>query len=161
VAPVASGAPGVTGVAVWPFNSLSRSHWILLVLVALFLFTYFGLLSWGRIEDSLEALAEHPRGAKVFQIKVDRADAILIVFMFLLLTPMALVAVFGAIAFVGAVVAGFLESLLRVIGLPAWLFAFAVYVLLAVGAYLMRAVWLPQAQGFMSLVARAILAAYQ
>ncbi len=145
----------------WPFNSLRRRHWILRVLIALFLFSYFGLLSWGRIEDALESLAEHPRGAKVFQVKFDRADAAVMVFMFLLLTPLALVAVFGAIAFVGAVVAGFLESLLRVTGLPDWLFALAVYPLLAVGAYLTRAAWLPQAQGFLSLVARAILAAYR
>ena len=145
----------------WPFNSLRRSHWILLVLVALFLFTYFGLLSWGRIEDALESLAEHPRGAKVFQAKIDRADALIIVLMFLLLTPMAMVAVFGAIAFIGAVLAGFLESLLRVIGLADWVFALAVYLLLGVAGYFTRAVWLPQAQGFMSLVARAILAAYQ
>lgn len=158
---MASGAPGVAGVAVWPFNSLSRSHWILLVLIALFLFTYFGLLSWGRIEDALESLAEHPRGAKVFQVKFDRADAAVMVFIFLLLTPLALVAVFGAIAFGGAVLAGLLESLLRVSGFPDWPFVGAAYLLLAVAGYLTRAAWLPQAQGFMSLLARAILAAYQ
>jgi len=95
----------------WPFDSLRRSHWVLLGLVVLFLFTYFGLLSWGRVEDALESLAAYSSGAKVFQATVDRADAIFIVFMFLMLTPMAVVAVGAIIAFIGTVLAGFLESL--------------------------------------------------
>ncbi len=145
----------------WPFDSLRRSHWVLLGLVVLFLFTYFGLLSWGRVEDALESLAAYSSGAKVFQATVDRADAIFIVFMFLMLTPMAVVAVGAIIAFIGTVLAGFLESLVRTPGMPDWIFTLVVYLALAVAAYLTRGTWLPQAQGFLSLVARAILAAYQ
>jgi len=145
----------------WPFDSLRRSHWVLLGLVVLFLFTYFGLLSWGRVEDALESLAAYSSGAKVFQATVDRADAIFIVFMFLMLTPMAVVAVGAIIAFIGTVLAGFLESLVRTPGMPYWIFTLVVYLALAVAAYLTRGTWLPQAQGFLSLVARAILAAYQ
>lgn len=145
----------------WPFNALDRRHWFLMALIVLFLFTYFGLLSWGQVQDSLESLAEHPKGAKLFQAKVDRADAIFIVFMFLMLSPLALVAVASGIAFVGAVLAGFLESLLRSAGLPDWIFNLVVYLALTVAAYFTRAVWLPQVEGFLSLLARAILAAYQ
>lgn len=145
----------------WPFTVLDRRHWFLMGLVALFLATYFGLLSWGRIEESLEALAAHTSGAPVFQARVDRADAIFIVFMFLFLTPMALVAAAGAVAFVGAVLAGFLESLVRRPGMPDWVFTLVVYLTLSVAAYVTRSLWVPQADGFLSLIARAILAAYQ
>ena len=136
------------------------SHWLLLSLVVLFLLIYFNLLSWGRIEDALEALAAQPAGAQMFAHKVDRADAIFIVFMFLMLTPLALVMVATLIAFVGAILAGFLESLLRTPGMPDWVFTGSVYLALIVIAFLARRVWLPQAQGFVSLIARSIVAAY-
>ena len=136
------------------------SHWLLLSLGVLFLVIYFGLLTWGRIEDALVALAGQPSGATVFDTKVDRADAIFIVFMFLMLTPLALVMVAVLIAFVGAMLAGFLESLMRTPGMPDWVFTGFVYLALIVFAFLARRVWLPQAQGFISLIARAIVAAY-
>ena len=136
------------------------SHWLLLSLVVLFLLIYFNLLSWGRIEDALEALAAQPAGAQMFAHKVDRADAIFIVFMFLMLTPLALVMVAALIAFVGAVLAGFLESLMRTSGMPDWAFTGFVYLALIVIAFLARSVWLSQAQGFLGLIARAIVAAY-
>lgn len=143
----------------WP--RLTRSQWLLLVLVVLFLFTYFGLLSWGRIEEALETLAARPSGAKVFFAQIDRADAIFIVFMFLMLTPMAVVAAGGLVAFVGAVLAGFLESLVRARGTPDWIFTGFVYLALTVVAYFTRATWWPQVHGFGSLIARAVVAAYQ
>jgi len=154
--------------AVWPFRSMSRSHWVLLALVVLFLCIYLGLLSWGRVQDSLESLAAYKSGAQVFQAKVDRADAIFIVFMFLMLTPVVVVALGTITALAGAVLAGFLESLVRRPGppagtpaLPDWMFTVAVYVGLALAAFFSRALWLPEFQGFLSLIARAILAAYQ
>lgn len=140
------------------FN-LTRSQWFLVALAALFLLTYFGLLSWGRIQDALEALAAKPSGAKVFAAKVDRADAIFMVFMFLFLTPLALVAVLGLIAFLGAMLAGFLESVWKTPGMPDWLFTSIVYMVLLLIAYFMRALWLPHTQGFFSLIARALIAA--
>ena len=136
------------------------SHWLLLSLVVLFLFIYFGLLTWGRIEDALQALAGHRSGATMFATKVDRADAIFIVFMFLMLTPLALVMVGTLIAFVGAMLAGFLEWLMRTPGMPDWVFTSFVYLALIVIAFLAHRVWVPQAQGFISLIARAIVAAY-
>jgi hypothetical protein len=135
------------------------SHWLLLVLVVLFLVTYFGLLTWGRVHDALEALAGNPAGAQVFHAKVDRADAIFMVFMFLMLTPLAVVAAVGLIAFAGAVLAGFLESLLRTPGMPDWVFTGFVYLTLIVIGVFTRKVWLPEMQGFFGLIARAVFAA--
>ena len=156
--------------AVWPFRSMSRSHWVLLALVVLFLCIYLGLISWGRVQDSLEALAAYKSGSPVFQAKVDRADAIFIVFMFLMLTPVVVVALGTITALAGAVLAGFLKSLVRPSGLPEgtpgtpalpdWMFTVTVYVGLALAAFFSRALWLPEFQGFLSLIARAILAAY-
>jgi len=145
----------------WLFGKLRRSHWILMILGVLFLLSYGGLLSWGRVEEALESLAATSSGAPIFQAKVDRADAIFIVFMFLMLTPIAVLAAGAVLAFVSAVLAGGLESLLRTPGTPDWVFNAAVYVLFLVVAYFTRGVWLPEAKGFVSLVARAVLAAYQ
>ena len=97
----------------WPLRFMRPSHWVLLTLVVLFLCIYLGLLSWGRVQDSLESLAAYKSGAQVFQAKVDRADSIFIVFMFLMLTPLLVAALGTTIALVGAVLAGFLESLVR------------------------------------------------
>ncbi|MEK7386712.1 MAG: hypothetical protein AABZ83_09740, partial [candidate division NC10 bacterium] len=78
------------------------------------------------------------------------------------------VALGTTIALAGAVLAGFLESLVRPSGLPEgtrglpdWMFTVAVYLALAVAAFFSRVLWLPEVQGFLSLIARAILAAYQ
>ncbi len=143
----------------WP--KLRPSQWFLLSLGALFLFTYFGLLSWGRVEDALEALAAKPAGAPVFASKVERSDAIFLVFMFLMLTPLALVALGGIVAFAGSVLAGLLESLVKTPGLPDWAFTGVVYLAAIVVGYFTRAAWQPQVQGLLSLIARAVLAAYQ
>ena len=139
-------------------------------LVVLFLCIYLGLLSWGRVQDSLESLAAYSSGAQVFQAKVDRADAIFIVFMFLMLSPLLVVALGTTIALAGAVLAGFLESLVRrpatpggtpgTPALPDWMFTVVVYAALALATFFSRALWLPEFQGLLSLIARAILAAY-
>lgn len=126
-----------------------------------FLFTYFGLLSWSRIHDALEALASKPAGAQVFHAKVDRADAIFMVFMFLFLTPLALVALLGLLGFIGAMLGGLLESIWKTPGTPDWLLTAIVYLVLAVIAYFTRALWFPHTQGFFSLVARALVSAYK
>ena len=155
----------------WPLRFMRPSHWVLLTLVVLFLCIYLGLLSWGRVQDSLESLAGYSSGAQVFQAKVDRADAIFIVFMFLMLTPLVGVAWGTTSALAGAVLAGFLESLGRwpatpggtpgTPALPDWMFTVVVYAALALATFFLRALWLPEFQGFLSLIARAILAAYQ
>ena len=139
--------------------TLTRPQWFLVGVSALFVLTYFGLLSWGKVQVALEAVAAKPSGAKVFAAKVDRADAIFMVFMFLFLTPLAITAVLGLIAFVGAILAGFLESFWKTPGMPDWLFTGFVYLLLLILAYFTRALWLPHTVGFFSLIARALISA--
>lgn len=143
----------------WSFDPKSWSHWTLLVLVVIFLMSYFGLVSWGKIGDAIEALAENPSGAQMFHVQIDRADAIFMVFMFLMLTPLALVAIVGLIAFVGAVLTGMLESMYHRPGMPEWIFTLSVYLVLLVVAFLTRAIWSPQAVGLASLIARSMIAA--
>src|SRR2546423_13896244 len=97
--------------------NLTRPQWFLVSVSTLFVLTYFGLLSWGKVQEALEAVAARPSGAEVVAAKVDRADAIFMVFMFLFLTPLAIAAVLGLIAFVGAVLAGVLAAVLKTAGL--------------------------------------------
>src|SRR5712691_7065337 len=95
----------------------------------------------------------------MFYVKIDRADAIFMVFMFLMLTPLALIAIAGLIAFIGAVLTGFLESMYHRPGMPDWIFTLSVYLVLVVVAFFTRAIWSPQAVGLASLIARSMIAA--
>jgi hypothetical protein len=141
------------------FDRTRAAHWIILALVVLFLVSYFGFLSWGKLGDALTVLAEKPTGAQVFHAKIDRADAIFMIFTVLFLTPLALVAAASVVAFIGAVLAGLLEALFHHPGMPDWIFTLFVYLVLAVVAFFTRDIWFPQVQGFASLVARAMVAA--
>ncbi len=139
---------------------MKRTHWILIALIVVFLSFYFGLLSWSRVEDALETLAANPgSGAKVFAAKVDRADAIFMIFMILFLTPLAIVAVGGLIVFVTAALAGFFHAFVRARDAPFWVYSGFAYLVLVVVGYFTRAYWMPEVQGVASLVARALLAA--
>jgi hypothetical protein len=131
----------------------------MLVLVVFFLLSYFGFVSWARVEDAIESLSKKPAGAAIFHEKIDRPDALFLVFMFSFLTPLALVTAFGLVAFISAMLTGFLESIFHRPGMPDWLFSLVVYVVLGIVALLTRAVWLPHAQGLVSLIARAIVMA--
>jgi len=159
VAALARRAAAGGGVAVWSFDPKRWSHWLLLVFIAGFLVSYFGFVSWGRLGDALEALAERPAGAQIFHEKIDRADAIFMIFVFLFLTPLALVAGFSIVTFVGSVLTGMLEAIYRRPGMPEWVSTLCVYLLLALAAYLTRVFWYPQVQGFASLIARAMIMA--
>ena len=143
----------------WSFDRKNWSHWILLVFIVGFLVSYFGFVSWGRLGDALEALAERPAGAQIFHTKIDRADAIFMIFVFLFLTPLALIAGFSVVTFVGSVLTGMLEAIYHRQGMPEWVSTLCVYLLLALAAYLARAVWYPHVQGFASLIARAMIMA--
>jgi hypothetical protein len=138
---------------------IKRTHWILTALIVLFLSFYFGLLSWSRVGDALETLAANPGGAKVFAAKVERSDAIFMIFMILFLTPLAIVAVGGLIVFVTAALAGMFQSFARARGAPFWVFSGFAYLVLVVVGFFTRAYWMPQVQGVASLIARALLAA--
>jgi hypothetical protein len=161
VAALARRAAAGTGVAVRLFDPTRVWHWIIFVALVLLLVSYLGLLSWGRLGEALEALAEKPSGAQVFHAKIDRADAIFMVFAVLVMTPIALVATGALIAFVGSVLTGLLEAVYHRPGMPDWVTTLLVYFILLVVAIFTRSIWFPQAQGLASLIARAMIAATQ
>src|SRR5258706_596626 len=86
----------------WPLNLLRQRHWILLGVSVLFLLTYGGFVSWGKVALALEALADQPAVRQRFATPIGRGEAIVTSFMFVLLTPLALAAAGGVVAFVAA-----------------------------------------------------------
>ena len=44
----------------WPLNLLKRRHWIFLGACVLFLASYSGFISWGKVARALERLADQP-----------------------------------------------------------------------------------------------------
>src|SRR5215475_9718133 len=106
----------------WPLNLLRTRHWVLLGVSALFLLTYSGFLSWGKVEQALEYLADQPAVRQRFATPIGRGEAIVTSFMFVLLTPLALAAFAGLVAFAGAIIAGFLRIIVPLRDLPQWIF---------------------------------------
>jgi hypothetical protein len=161
VAALARRAAAGGDVAVRVFDPGRVWHWIILVALVLLLVSYFGLLSWGRLGQALEALANTPSGAQVFHVKIDRADAIFMVFAFLIMTPIAVVATVSLVAFIGSVLTGLLEAVYHRPGMPDWVTTLLVYLILAVAAFFTRSLWFPHARGLASLIARAMIAAVE
>src|SRR5258708_37337598 len=127
---------------------IKRTHWILMTLVVLFLAFYFGLLSWSRLGDALETLAANPGGgAKMFAAKVDRADAIFMIFMLLFLTPLAIVAVGGLIVFVTAALAGMFQNFAGAKGAPFLGFSGLPYLLVVLLRLFPPGDWMPPRPG--------------
>jgi ABC-type Fe3+-siderophore transport system permease subunit len=81
--------------------------------------------------------------------------------MFVLLTPLALAAFAGLVAFVGAIVAGILRMVVPLRDLPQWIFLGTAYVGIAVTVWVLRDYWTGQAYEFMGLIAKAVLIATQ
>jgi hypothetical protein len=98
----------------WPLNLLKRRHWIFLGACVLFLLSYFGFISWGKVAQALERLADQPAERERFATPIGRGEAIVTSFMFFLLTPLAIAAALGVVAFLGAIGAGIIRSLLPV-----------------------------------------------
>src|SRR5437660_1003433 len=95
----------------WPLNLLKRRHWIFFGACALFLLSYFGFISWAKVSEALERLADQPAVRERFATPIGRGEAIVTSFMFVLLTPLAIAAGAGIIAFIGAIGAGILRAL--------------------------------------------------
>src|SRR5215813_7485308 len=106
----------------WPLNLLKRRHWIFLGACVLFLLSYFGFISWGKVAQALEGLADQPAVRERFATPIGRGEAIVTSFMFVLLTPLALAAFAGLVAFVGAVIAGILRTFLPLRDVPDYVF---------------------------------------
>src|SRR5882762_11966397 len=143
----------------WPLNLLRRRHWILLGVSVLFLLTYSGFISWGKVELALEYLADQPAVRQRFATPIGRGEAIVTSFMFVLLTPLALAAAGGIIAFIGAIGAGILRAVLPLRDVQDWIFLSVAYVGVFIGLWLARGLWIGPAYEFIGLIAKAILIA--
>src|SRR6266581_4354379 len=140
----------------WPLNLLRTRHWVLLGVSVLFLLTYSGFLSWGKVELALEYLADQPAVRQRFATPIGRGEAIVTAFMFVLLTPLALAAFAGIVAFVGAIGAGILRIVVPLRDLPQWIFLGTAYVGIVVSVWALRDYWTGPAYEFMGLIAKAI-----
>jgi hypothetical protein len=145
----------------WPLNLLRRRHWILLGVSVLFLLTYTGFVSWGKVELALEYLADQPAVRQRFATPIGRGEAIVTSFMFVLLTPLAVAAAGGVVAFVGAIGAGILRMFLPLRDLPDWVFVGVAYIGIVIGVWLARDWWIGPLWEFLGLIAKAILIATQ
>jgi len=145
----------------WPLTLFKKRHWIFLGLCVLFLLTYGGFISWAKVAQALEHLADQPAVRERFSTPIGRGEAIVTSFMFVLLTPLALAAFAGLVAFVGAILAGILRMLVPLRDLPQWIFLGAAYVGIAVAVWVLRDYWTGPAYEFTGLIAKAILIATQ
>jgi len=143
----------------WPLNLLKRRHWIFLGACLLFLLSYFGFISWGKVAQALERLADQPAVRERFATPIGRGEAIVTSFMFFLLTPLAIAAALGVVAFLGAIGAGIIRTLLPVRDVPDYVFLTIAYVGVFIGIWLARGFWKGPAWEFIGLIAKAILIA--
>ncbi len=145
----------------WPLNLLKKRHWILLALCFLFLATYSGFVSWAKVAQALEQLADQPAVRQRFATPIGRGEAIVTSFMFVLLTPLALAAAGGVVAFLGAIGAGILRMIIPFRDLPQWIFLGTTYLGIAIAVWLLRDLWIGPVWEFVGLIAKAILIATQ
>lgn len=132
-------------------------HWIMLGLGAIGASVYFGLITGARLETMLERLAAQSEStAAVFAQDAGRGEALVIVFGFLLLTPVAFAMAAFVPLFASAVVAEFLFSLAR---LPHVAGTLLFWVTVTAVAWVRADGWLPSVQWLGSLIARAFLIA--
>lgn len=145
----------------WPLNLLKKRHWILLALCFLFLASYSGFVSWAKVALALEKLADQPSVRQRFATPIGRGEAIVTSFMFFLLTPLALAAAGGVVAFLGAIGAGILRMIIPFRDLPQSIFLGVAYLGIAITVWLMRDLWMQPAWEFVGLIAKALLIATQ
>jgi hypothetical protein len=143
----------------WPLNLLKRRHWIFLGACVLFLLSYFGFISWGKVAQALEHLADQPAVRERFSTPIGRGEAIVTSFMFILLTPLAVAAALGIVAFFGAIGAGILRAVVPLRDVPDYLFLTVAYVGVIIAIWLARDFWQGPAYEFIGLIAKAILIA--
>jgi len=145
----------------WPLNLLKRRHWIFLGFCVLFLASYSGFISWGKVAQALEHLADQPAVRQKFATPIGRGEAIVTSFMFFLLTPLALAAAGGVIALLGAIGAGILRMIIPFRDLPQGIFLGAAYLGVAITVWSLRHLWIQPAWEFVGLIAKALLIATQ
>jgi hypothetical protein len=143
----------------WPLNLLKRRHWIFLGACVLFLLSYSGFISLGKVAQALEHLADQPAVRERFSTPIGRGEAIVTSFMFILLTPLAIGAALGIAAFLGAIGAGILRVILPLRDVPDYVFLTIAYVGILIGIWLARGFWTGYAWEFIGLIAKALLIA--
>ncbi len=145
----------------WPLNLLKKRHWVFLALCFLFLLSYTGFVSWAKVAQALEQLADQPSVRQRFATPIGRGEAIVTSFMFFLLTPLALAAAGGVVAFLGAIGAGILRMIIPFRDLPQSIFLGVAYLGIAITVWLLRDLWMQPAWEFVGLIAKALLIATQ
>jgi hypothetical protein len=143
----------------WPLNLLKRRHWIFLGICVLFLLSYYGFISWAKVSQALERLADQPAVRERFATPIGRGEAIVTSFMFVLLTPLAIAAGAGIVAFLGAIGAGILRAILPLRDVPDWIFLSVAYVAVFITIWLVRGLWIGTAWELLGLIAKALLIA--
>ena len=143
----------------WPLNLLKRRHWIFLGACVLFLASYSGFISWGKVAQALERLADQPAVRERFATPIGRGEAIVTSFMFVLLSPLAIAAALGITAFLGAISAGILRAVMPLRDVTDYYFLAIAYVGVSIGIWLARPYWTGPAWEFIGLIAKAILIA--
>lgn len=147
------------GVTVLNVSSWRWPQWLLFGLALVAVASYLGLISFGGVEAGLERLAGPPEAtASVFEDSTGSAEALFIVFGFLLLAPVALIVVASVPMAMSAVVAAYLN---RMVGLPVAVTTLVIWLIAALAAIMVADAWLPWVKWSGQLVARAFLIALQ
>jgi hypothetical protein len=79
--------------------------------------------------------------------------------MFVLLTPLAIAAGAGIVAFLGAIGAGILRAVIPLRDVPDWVFLSVAYVAVFITIWLVRGLWIETAWELLGLIAKALLIA--
>jgi hypothetical protein len=131
-------------------------HWALFVAGLIYAATYFGFIELGSLDDHLNRLAAPPEAtADLYEPATGRASALFIVLAFLFMTPPA----FAVVIFVSMFVSEVVTQSLRALRVPHGVSSSSFWVILATAGWLKRDAWLPHAQWFAALLARAFLVA--
>lgn len=135
---------------------------LLLLLGALVLATYLGLLSSGRIEEAIRWLAARSGTGGAFREPgAGRLEGLFVIISFLLLTPIAALGALFLLVFVVMFLAGTLGPIARVLGMPKWLFMGLLVAGLGGVAYAKSEAWWPWLLWVSGVVAQAFLSVTQ
>jgi hypothetical protein len=131
-------------------------HWVLLTLVVLYGLSYLGLMAF--MDQMLNALAGSPESTANVYRDTGQGEALVLVFAFMLLTPVAIALVLLVPLILSGAFAAFLN---RATNIPVIVGTLCFWVALGIGAFLFREHWWPQAQWFVNVMARGFLIALQ
>ena len=133
-------------------------HWLLLALGLLYAASYFGLLPLGLVDQALQRLAGNPEATSNVYRDTGQGEALVLVFAFMLLAPLAAGIVLAIPLLLSGVVAAFLN---RATKLPVFAGTLLFWIVFIAVAYLFQEHWWPQTKWFVNLVARGFLIALQ